>query len=214
MKRSRKRRTSAAGLTLFEAIAALAIIGLAAAVAVPAMVGHASISDARTVAGIFTSLGYSLNNHNVALGDLGFINTIKAGTPKYPARLSQLVVQIRSGGATGDHKCGGSNYTGGSAGSDSGLWAAATPFSTLLITRTVGLTTPLGTIPDTVVKGSGNTASLVEIRLDSVQTLDAQNLDMVIDGALDSTSGQLRYVAGAVAGTHLIKFVLPGSVGC
>ncbi|HXD47697.1 MAG TPA: hypothetical protein VN600_02915, partial [Gemmatimonadaceae bacterium] len=105
MTKSRRHRI-AAGLTLFEAIAALAIIGLAAAVAVPAIEGHESISDARATADVFRSLGYSLGNHNVALGNLGFINAITAGTPKYPARLSQLVIQIRSNGTTGDHKCG------------------------------------------------------------------------------------------------------------
>jgi type II secretory pathway pseudopilin PulG len=213
MTKSRRHRV-ATGLTLFEAIAALAIIGLAAAVAVPAIAGHESISDARATADVFRSLGYSLGNHNVALGNLGFINAITAGTQKYPARLSQLVIQIRSNGTTGDHKCGGTNYSGGTASSDSGLWAANAPFSSLLITKNIGVSTALGTIDDTIVKGSGNTAGLVELRMDTVQTSDAENLDMVIDGSLDSTSGQLRYVAGTVAGTHLIKYVLPGSVGC
>lgn len=202
------------GLTLIETIVAIAIIGLAAAVTVPALAGHAALENAKATAQVFESLGLSLGNHNVALGNVGFIRTITAGTAEYPARLSQLVVQIRSNGVTGDHKCDGSNYSGGGGTSDSARWAANAPFSSLLITRGVGVLTPLGTILDTVAKGSGNTANLVELRLDGVQTSDAENLDMVVDGSLDSTSGQLRYVGGSAAGTHLVKYVLPGWVGC
>jgi prepilin-type N-terminal cleavage/methylation domain-containing protein len=219
--------------TLAEVIISLAILGLVVAVAVPAIAGYASMTRARQTASVFASLGYSLNSPNDASRNAldargyidtlrnsqargGFINTVvdlglkAAPYASYPARLRHLVIAP----TTSDFDCSGTKYTATKV----TAWASKSPYTDLFITPGLGVNTPFGYIRDSVYKGAGNTANLIELRLDSVNTQDAQNLDGVMDGDLDSAAGLLRYVQSAAGGArtdlHLVKYVLPAYTGC
>jgi type II secretory pathway pseudopilin PulG len=203
-----------------EIVVALALVGILAAVIGQALAGYAAAQRARTTSEVFTSLGYSLNNGNNplrnSLSSKGFINSVvdlslkAAPYGRYPSRLSQLVVAI----TTNDADCAGTKYDATKV----AAWTANAPFSDLLITLGVGVTTPMGTIRDSVFPGTGNTANLVEMRLDSVTTQDAENLDFSVDNQYDSAAGQLRYMQSGAGPTrpnlHLIKYVMPAFTGC
>jgi prepilin-type N-terminal cleavage/methylation domain-containing protein len=214
-----------------EVMFALTILGLVVAVAIPAIAGYVSMSRARGTAKIFESLGYSLVGNNdqqrTALDGRGFIDTLRNYRGRggfinsvvdpglkappyatYPARLRHLVIAP----TTADLDCTGTNYTATKV----TAWNAKSPFSDLLISPGYGVNSPLGVIRDSVYKGSGNTANLIELRLDSVKPQDAQNLDAAIDGDLDSAAGQLRYIQSPTGGAplRLIKYVLPAYTGC
>lgn len=208
------------GFTLVEVVVALALVGILAAVISQALAGYAAAQRARSTSDVFTSLGYSLNNENSpmrnSLSSKGFINTVvdlglkAAPYGRYPSRLSQLVIAI----TTADADCAGTKYNANKV----AAWTANAPFSDLLITKGVGVTTPMGTIRDSVYPGSGNTANLVEMQLDSITTQDVENLDFVVDNQYDSAAGQLRYVQSGAGPTrpnlHMAKYVMPAYTGC
>jgi type II secretory pathway pseudopilin PulG len=203
-----------------EIVVALALVGVLAAVIGQALAGYAATQRARATSDLFASLGISLNNRNGQLhnsvSSKGFINSVvdlglkAAPYGRYPSRLSQLVIAI----TTNDFDCAGTKYNANKV----AAWTANAPFSDLLITKGVGVTTPMGTIRDSVYPGSGNTANLVEMRLDSVTTQDAENIDFTVDNQYDSAAGQLRYMQSGAGPTrpnlHLIKYVLPANTGC
>jgi prepilin-type N-terminal cleavage/methylation domain-containing protein len=204
--RSRVRR----GFTLIEVVVSVVIIGLIAGVALPGIAGYIAMQRDQTTADTFKSLEFSMTNQNTVLGRLGFINVVitTGATPAagYPSALSQLVNVI----TTAQTHCSGAVYSA----TDVTNWAKGAPYSGLLIAAGQGVSTPLGMIQDAIVKGSGNTAGFIELRLDQVAQQDATNLDLLIDGAADATTGQLRYVASATAGLFLVKYLLPASYGC
>lgn len=201
------------GMTLIEVIAAVAIVGIVAFLALPSLENYLAMQRAQTTWDIFRSLNFSLNNNNTALGNVGFVNQLNTSTnatAHYPARLSQLVIAI----TTNDIRCGGpatNKYTT----TDVTNWTKAAPYSGLQITQLVGLSTPIGVIKDSVVQGTGTTAGYVELRIDSVRTTDAANLDLLVDHTSDSTSGQVRYspATNNPADLHMVKYLLPG-YGC
>lgn len=208
---------SARGVTFVEITIALVILGLLAAVVFPTVASYSARQRAEETAEVFVSLGLSLNNNNNPLGKKGFINSVvdptKSPQGTYPSRLRDLTIAITTTVAT-HRDCAGAAYTAAKV----VTWTANAPFSGLLITPGVGVTTPMGVIRDSVYKGAGNTAGLVELRMDSVATEDADNLDYFIDKAADAAAGQLRYIQSAAGPArpdlHLIKYVLPGAVGC
>ncbi len=207
----------ARGLTFIEITIALVILGLLAAVVFPTLSGYAANRRAQETADIFVSLGLSLNNNNNALGTKGFINSVvdtKQSPPgKYPSRLRDLTIAITTSTAT-HRDCAGAAYTAAMV----TAWTANAPFSGLLITPGVGVTTPMGVIRDSVYKGVGSTAGLVELQMDSVKDEDADNLDFFLDKSLDPNNGRLRYIQSSAGPArpdlHLVKYVLPGAVGC
>lgn len=200
-----------------EITIALVILGLLAAVVFPTLSGYAANRRAEQTADMFVSLGLSLNNNNNPLGKKGFINSVVDGTKSppgtYPSRLRDLTIAITTVVAT-HRDCAGAAYTAAKV----TAWTANAPFSGMLITPGVGVTTPMNVIYDSVYKGAGNTAGLVELRMDSVADEDANNLDFILDQALDANTGRLRHVLSAAGvarpDLHLIKYVLPGAVGC
>jgi type II secretory pathway pseudopilin PulG len=207
------RQRTRAGLTLVEVAASLLILALAAVVVVPSLNGYRAHTRARETSDLFVSLGYSLNNNNTPFGGTGFINTVldakKSPPGVYPSRLRDLVIPITT--ATATHRdCSQAAYTANRVTS----WNVNAPFTGLLVEAGVGVTSPLGVIRDSVYKGVGNTANMIELRIDSVSTGDVENVDFYMDGAYDSTTGRIRYVAGAGGDLHLLKFVIPAYVGC
>jgi hypothetical protein len=201
-------------MTFVEVVVGLAVVGVLAAVVVPEVSGYLANRRAVNTAIIFTSLHYSLNNNNTPLGGTGFVNTAReAGKDpagRYPATLTQLVKPITNT----DADCSGATYSGNKVNG----WLLGGPFTGLLVTSAIGVTTPMGVIRDGVFVGTGNTVGLIELRMDSVTTQDAENLDFQIDRAFDADAGQLRYTLSAAGAgrpdLHLVKYLLPTWVGC
>jgi hypothetical protein len=202
------------GLTYIEVAVALALVALVAALTYPQLSGYAAARRARDTAAQLLAIQLGLDNNNVPLGTLGYLNAVqesgKDPDSRYPARLSQLVIPV----TTSDVDCSGTKY---SATKVTG-WQQHGPFTGLVVTARVGINTRLGVIRDSVFLGSGVTAGTIDLRIDSVHTRDAENIDLYVDRALDSLTGQIRYEAsiGAPANTdlHVLKFVLPTWVGC
>ena len=210
------------GMTLGEIITAVVIVSAIAAVVTPTVSGYLARNRANAVAAILDSLNSSLNNNNLARGRLGFVNrlTTTAIAAAYPNTLNVLTRALK----TSDVRCVGP-ATNKFTTTDSLNWLkglSVTPggtdsslYSDLRITPGVGIATPIGVIRDSVLKGSGTTAGFAELHIDSVWTIDAENLDLAIDGTADSTTGRIRYSAatGSPKDLHFVKFLLPG-YGC
>jgi hypothetical protein len=203
-----------AGLTYIELAVALGLLALAGALIYPEASGMLAQRRARDTASALLSLALSLDNNNVPMGTLGFMNAVwesgKDPAARYPAKLSQLVVPI----TTSDVDCSATKY---SATKVTG-WQKNGPFTGLMLTPGVGINTRVGYIRDSVFVGSGVTAGMIDLRIDSVSTLDVQNIDLYVDHSYDSVRGQVRYESsiGAPldASLHVLKFVLPTWVGC
>lgn len=192
------------GFTLPEVLVSTAILVLLAAMTLPSLVSYKNAKDARSVASTLTSLSLSLNNPNASLGNIGFIQRVGV----YPGFLSQLITPI----STSATSCSGAAYTSTNV---SG-WSAGAPYTTALVIATKGIPTPLGWIRDTVYQSA--TTHYVELRLDSVETEDAQNIDLAVDLFQDSTLGVLRYEAEPTAPgntqLHRLRYLIAGAVGC
>lgn len=199
-----RRRPERRGFTLPEVLVSTTILILLAAMTVPSLVSYKNAKDARAVASLLTSLSLSLNNPNGSLGDLGFAQRIG---DKYPQQLIDLVAPI----TTAKFSCSGGAYTT----TNVNAWAAGAPYSNAPIFLT-GIPTPAGSIRDTVYTSA--TTNYVELRMDSVETIDAQNIDLAVDLTADSTQGVIRYEAEPSAPTnvqlHRIRYLIPKGNGC
>lgn len=198
------RSSRRSGFTLPEVLVSTAILILLGAMTVPSLVSYKNARDARAVASTLSALSISLNNPNGYLGSLGFIQQIGS----YPQNLSHLETPI----TTAMKSCAGTAYTS----TNVSAWAAGAPYSSAMIIATKGIPTPIGWIRDTVYTSA--TTNYVELRIDSVETIDAQNLDLAVDLFQDSTLGVLRYEADPAApgntGLHRVRYLLPAGTGC
>jgi prepilin-type N-terminal cleavage/methylation domain-containing protein len=205
---SRPRRRAdarrARGFTLPEVLVSTAILVLLGAMTVPSLVSYKNAKDARAVSSTLSAVALSLNNPNSYLGNLGFVQRVGF----YPQQLSHLITPI----STAMKDCTGAAYTSGEVSS----WTAGAPYSTSLIIANQGIPTPLGWIRDTVYVSA--TTDYVELRMDSVETDDVQNLDLAVDLFSDSTLGVLRYEPEPAAPTnatlHRVRYLIPQGTGC
>lgn len=191
-------------------VAALAIVALVGAAALPTMAGYSSLQRAAKTKSMITSLEASMSNGtNTKPGFLEVVGNV------YPSHFSMLNIPI----TTSEKRCGANTvFSGGGAGQVT-KWLNGGPFSGFTIAPWTasgsGLRTPIGVIKDSVYKISG---SFIAMKIDSVGTEDARNLDFLIDGgSVDSTTGNVTWVAatGITAGTPLhlvtIQFTNVGS---
>lgn len=192
------------GFTLPEVLVSTFILVLLAAMTVPSLVSYKNAKDARATAATISSFSLSIVNTNAELGDPGFFERVAA----YPQTLSQLIAPI----TTSMRSCAGTLYTA----TDVTNWSVGAPYSTATVIATKGVPTPLGWIRDTVYLSA--TPNYVELRLDSVETDDAKNIDLAIDIDADSTSGVLRYEAEPSAPgnpqLHRLRYLIPRGIGC
>ena len=184
-----------------------------AAAAVPALAGYYSqqrVSDTRDV---LLSLSLSVNNHNNRNGTRGFGRLVNA-TRKYPFKLSQLTIQI----LPTDKQCQVAAGAAGYVAADTTAWKTGAPYSGLNIVLNKGVETPLGWVHDSVVKGTAaaGTTGYAELHIDSIASDDARSLDLIIDDAIDSTAGFVRWVNGtglsSGSNLRLVRFLLPSPV--
>lgn len=192
------------GFTLAEILVSTAILVLLGAMTVPSLVSYKNSKDARAVGNTLTALSLSINNVNRALGNLGFYQRVGV----FPQNLNHLIVPI----TTAMKNCAGTAYTS----TQVSAWAAGAPYNSSMIIPTLGIATPIGWIRDTVYQSA--TTNYVELRIDSVETGDAQYLDLAVDLFDDSTQGAVRYeaepAAPGVASLHRIRYLIAAPVGC
>jgi prepilin-type N-terminal cleavage/methylation domain-containing protein len=190
------------GFTLVEVVVAAAIMAIVAAAVAPSLMGYYNARRSAETADILDSLGLALNNAVWMNGYQGFLQTV--GT--YPLQLHSLTTQIT---AT-DKQCSGAVFTSG-AGGQTSLWRSSPPFTLLNIIAGNGVSTPLGWIRDSVIKGTtaNNTAGWVELHMDSISLADAQRLDSLIDrSAVGAGTGLLRYGNSPNAGFQLVRYLI------
>lgn len=183
------------------------VIAILAAVAMPTLGESVRFNDAQRTAEMLNSLSLSLYNSNSALGNPGFAQW--AG--QYPSALNQLEFQI----TTAQTSCLGARYKSTAA----SKWATSgqPPYSPLSVVPQVGVTTPLGVIRDTIIKTTSPSNTWVELHIDSLSTVDANNLDIAVDGAADSTTESstnlLRYTTEPGTATsaklHQARYLIP-----
>jgi hypothetical protein len=197
-------------MALVAVAVALALIAAFAAIVVPIMAGHQQMLDVTRTRQILQSLEFSIGNGSgSANGGVGFKSTLSG---KVPARLSQLVIQIT--GSNSDQSCTGSGYGGG----DQTTWATKAPYSGLYIPFRVGVSTPIGTIRDTVLPASHPRVPSNELgfMIDSVTPEDAQLLDLLVDGTspADSAHGLLVYDKSPSWASRRVVYYLAAISGC
>jgi hypothetical protein len=197
-----------AGSGLLMAVAAIALIAILAAAAIPILSGYSDLQKAADTYTIFQSLQYSLVNASAAIGNQGWNNAM--GANKLPSRLSYMTEGIVGTVST---KCQGGTFANG----DATTARKQGPFSGLYITAGSGagsgLPTPLGTaIKDTVLPNAfipGVSAGRVAIGMDSVTDNDRNNLDLLIDNSDGATAGTFRWKASVGgAGYNYVVFTV------
>lgn len=210
-RRPRTRELPERGFSLAEVVVTVAVLAIIVAVAAPNLAGYYNQKRITETAGILGSLAQSLNTVAVNSKSRGFLQMDStAATRKYPQKLSHLVVRI---GLT-DRQCSAAGTTAYVA-ADTIFWNRWGPFSTLNIIPDQGVSTPLGWIRDSVVKGSAGagTVGSVELHMDSLARDDARALDLELDDAIDSTAGIIRFVnSPSVSTLRLVRFLLPSPV--
>jgi type II secretory pathway pseudopilin PulG len=210
-RRRRRSPRQRAGYVLLVVMVGMAVSAVAAAATIPILFGADRRAAAEETAMLMESIARSLYNpvaDTGANGNLGFRQAVN----KYPAQLWHLT---RLFDQTED-RCDGAAYRS-NASNEIGKWQdGPNPYSGLPIVEDKGLPTPLGFIHDTLVIASDN--DFVEFHLDSLATEDVQYLDLIIDGAADSTAGTLRYkrATGTLAAQHLhlAMYWLPEDGAC
>ena len=195
------------GVVLLIVVAILALVAILGAAALPTVAGYSSLKRASTTRAMLTSLELSMSN---ATGTkLGFLDQIS----QLPSHLSQLNIAI----STAQLRCTGSAYKNANVSN----WALGAPYSGFLIIAGTaaggGVRTPLGVIKDSVYRIDANN---IAMKIDSVETEDARNLDFLVDGGtVDSTAGNVTWVpaTGISAGVPLhlvtVKFASGGNCG-
>lgn len=218
MTRIRGVRGSRPGFTLAEIVVSAVILTVIAAIALPSYAGYNNAKRASDTATILNSLALSLNNYNNQAGPTGYLQTVG----KYPQFLHHLTSAI----TTSDKQCSGAVYTTTQVSN----WLKHAPYSGLDIVTSNGVSTPLGWVHDSVIKGThtgafgSSQSGWVELHIDSVSTTDVLSLDSLVDNGIDSTQGLIRDSTATntltSANLHLIRFLIPAplngsnSIGC
>lgn len=202
-----KSRTSRrTGFILLMVVAILAIVAVLAAVAIPTIGGYSSLHRAVRAENKLNSLELSLINP--AGTKPGFFDQIS----QLPSNLSMLNTPI----TTGENNCRGSKFKNANVSN----WSKGAPYSGLLIipgtTAGGGVRTAVGVIKDSVYRIDANN---VAMKIDSVDTEDARNLDFLMDaGTVDSTTGTVTWVpaTGIAAGDplHLVTVEFASGGNC
>lgn len=202
----RARGSRRLGVALLIVVAILALVAILGAAALPTIAGYNSLKRAVTTQSMLTSLELSLSNPSGTKS--GFLEQIS----QLPSKLSMLEIAI----TTSQTRCSGSTFKNANVSN----WANGAPYSGLLIVPGTaaggGVRTPLGVIKDSVYRIDANN---IAMRIDSVGTEDARNLDFLIDGGtVDSTAGNMTWVpaTGITAGVplHLVTVKFSSGGNC
>lgn len=191
------RAPRALGFTLVEIAIAVAIIAILSAVLLATVVverGRSRVSESHET---LTELVKILYVYDSALG----FTDVPPLEGRFPRLLSHLTNEIVStGGATCQlcrNSCG-SLYTGKNVDG----WRSKGPFYSRDIPFAVGLRIPIGLVRDSLTRvpataspDVSRTFGRLQIRIDSVALLDAQDLDERVDGVASPTTGVVTWTA-------------------
>src|SRR5262249_1174012 len=139
-----------------------------------------------------------------------------AANTVYPGQLSELANVVVNNSTAIHRSCGTVTATLATFNATAVTsWNNSGPFVTFMIPTGKGVVTPIGIIQDSMVR-SPNSASVgtLAMKIDSVSTSDATNLDQIVDGGDGANAGTVQWVNGAVSGTVDISYFIPVASKC
>jgi prepilin-type N-terminal cleavage/methylation domain-containing protein len=181
--------------TLVEVIVALAVILILAAVAVPQLGGFLDQKRIEETAALLDEISDAL------YGPGSFQDNVGANA----SQLSFLSAPIVSGH---EDSCG-DDYSGGER-SD---WADGGPYVNFVIDPSAGLRTAIGQANNQLTRVTGGGTWLRITWNNTVTLVDAQAMDLYVDGALSGTTGAVRWTPQAGTDMATMTFDVPVS-GC
>lgn len=185
---SRWRRSPQAGFTIIEAIMAIAVIAILAAIVVPVF---ASVKDTARVVGSVRVL------RALAFSDTFFL----ANVTKYPGRVSHLGSQIAS---TDTSSCSGILPSNAAVtyGANNTKWPNNGPYYFRAVSKAGGLPIGIGVINDQMLRTSNNTtAGTLDLVIPAVRLEDADDLNDLVDGTAEANNADLSNTLGIVRWT-------------
>ncbi len=167
------------GFTLAEILVVLAIVAVLAAVLVPAVLGQLRKGDVSRIA-------TDLDAARVG------IETFVADVHRYPSQLAHLTTAITSGGTD----INGDTYPPGLA----ARWKG--PYLNKVLDGDTLITGFSGALQNTLLKElNTNSVYYVTVQVSGIAAADFDDIDEIVDGTANSSTGQLRYA------TSLIKYL-------
>jgi len=187
------------GITIIEVIVSLAILAVIGAAVLSTTNPERESDQARVqaVAEKLSVLRYAIAGHEPTQAATSFRQTIGA----LPSRLSQLTTPI----STAQTNSCGQAYSGNGAGTQVAIWLISGPYYTFEM-KAAG--TPLGqgfTPQDMLIKTPvgvppiGNQAGTLTIRFPSVEIDDANALELIVDGTVNTAAGHVRFTPAGSA---------------
>lgn len=192
------------GFTLAEVAVSAAIIALLAAVTMPSLSTFLDRQRAQATADRLEALG---------VGVAAFAAAVKSSpaptSTVYPGLISELSNQIALNSAASHNSCGTAGTFNATAAAN---WASNGPFVSFYVPAG-GLKTPLGIVSDSMVRNPTTaTAGTLSLRILSVDTAEANLLDLVVDGGDGPTAGTLRYSTTSARAD--VSYLLPIGAKC
>jgi prepilin-type N-terminal cleavage/methylation domain-containing protein len=172
-----KRKRNRLGFTLAEVAVSAALIAVLAAVTAPSLVSYLDNQSAKTTATTLSQLATGIASFRTSVG-------------VYPHSVSQLT----NGITTAQTNSCNVVFTAAQVTS----WNTNGPFATFMVPST-GLNTGIGQITDVMLRNpTGPTGTLngtLAIRFAAIDSADAAELDLVVDGATTATptTGVVQY---------------------
>ena len=188
------------GFAYLWLIATVAVVAALAAFTAPYIDRTIDVIQVGEAADALKSLAVGVDSFNII---------VKRGGPSRttPHLLSQLTTTpVANGGPAG---CTTQTYNSTAA----GLWPTAAPYTSVYV-PVGGLWTPLGKVNDapsstylTEATARTSTSDPYYIQIPSVEIGLARMLDLMVDGAADSTAGTVRYLPAASDSTTLVSYL-------
>ena len=184
------------GFTLIEIAVAVAVLAILSAIVLATVVverGRSRVSESHeTLSGLVKTL-YAYDTA-LAFGD------IPPTEGRFPFLLSHLTNEINITSSPPCQLCQnscGAQYTGKNVDG----WRRSGPFYTRDIPYAVGLRIPIGLVRDSLTRVPATAGDVsrsfarLQIRIDGVALLDAQDLDERVDGIASPTAGVVTWTA-------------------
>lgn len=198
--------TARRGFTLFEVVVAALIVAILAAATVPQVMNALDQKRINDTHALLLELHYGFTN----TAQTGFLNVVRTGatvstSSTVPGRLSHLSERILSNTATVPNSCG-AVYPNNTL--STSTWNSYGPFFTRVVTAG-GFNTPIGLIQNTLYRTANppTTPAWIQMRIVNVDSIDAYNLDVLIDGAATTNTGTIQYTT--VSGVSTVNYLIP-----
>jgi Tfp pilus assembly protein PilE len=188
---------------LVEVVVAAVILAILATVTVPSLMTFLDRQRATTTATQLSGVATGIVNFEAAIHSAGTTTN-----NDYPFRISDLVTAITANDST---SCK-TKFTANAV----TQWAAAGPFVNFYAAKPAGLSTPLGTLQDTITRNPlSATAGFLELHFVAIDSADAVMLDEVVDNGDGGTLGTVRYTIGTTSAHHAdVLYLIPALAKC